>query len=136
MRRALLFCVAWFACGAVNAQVSTMEWFCSVDNSVPAIVCVRDGFDPVAEETAAAEPLDNGAGLRQALFAPGKGPNVSRLVREQPHRFGHPFWTIPLLSPADEEDELVATLAQSVMCGREARCQAHLMRHPLRTALR
>jgi hypothetical protein len=112
---------------ATAARGEPIEWLCRVDNRIPAIVCENPATgDDVLDRDPG--PVAQ-AQVRQALFAPGRGRNVTRLVREAPRQFAALSWEIPLLAPAFDDD-LVGLLAKSVMCGHEAECRTILTSGP------
>jgi len=84
MRAALCWLGLSF-CGAAAAGPRPIEWFCSIDNSVPAVICVRD--DVQLDEAATTDAIDADRSLHRALFAAGK------ISQRHPHR---PRTTRPL----------------------------------------
>lgn len=113
-----------------------MHWMCWLGGGTGQELRCRQEDDPLLDEDPgsassgtdlpvhpAAEPFDNPA-MRRALFATGTAPNVTRLVREQPHHYRGVTWTVPLYGPPID-DARVRQLAHSVLCGSSPRCRAH-----------
>lgn len=152
MRSVLLAVLMCAGLSAARASANDeLNWLCTLNTRPDFALHCRLESDPALDDElpqsagAAAKlpseaeliaPVDQ-AQIRRTLFAPGAAPNVARLVREQPTRYRAMAWMIPLYGPPVDEAQ-VRTLAQSVLCGPAAACQAHFGSAPLslRTAAR